>query len=465
MFKLFNTNLIKTFIVSISIGLWCINFFYVHKDKPMLFRIAKGFGLNLRCWPIFLYGTMLRSLLNGTLEKHVVYHKFIGYIMMIACFGHSIAHMIYSRIVDIEHVTGYILLSLFILICAGYLSRSYNYSLFKYTHYIYYIVLPLMIIHVTKYWIWFGIPLIVFTVELFLNLQKTQYSSIKNVYRQGDHMFVSVPRIIDSIPGSYYYLCVPSFTRIFGYDVYIPYMGLTEWHPFSLCSSSHINHLTFMIEAKGDWTKKFYDIVSSNTGDINLMVMGPFRTSSSKCMNADVDKKTIICTGIGITPFLSIINTKIDNYQPNDNYRNDYSEIFENDIEQQRAFSVFGSYKDISEIVTYKSESLDIYWTFRDLNKVKNFFKYVRKMLMRSTNINLHIYITAKMDETSRKEFTEKYQSHGIKSINFCRMDLEILNEENIKQIYFCGSPNVRTAVKDYCNKQGIEFFSEVFSS
>lgn len=456
MYKLTSTNSIKTTIIIVSIGLWCINFFYVHKDKPLEFRIAKGFGLNLRCWPIFLYATMLRTLLHGRVEKHVVYHKFIGYVMLICTIGHGVAHMFYDRTPDLVHITGYILFGFFLLMAIGYASRSLNYSFFKYTHYLYYVILPLMIVHVTRFWVWFGVPLIVIAIEIFLNLNKLQYSSIKNFDKQGDHMFISLPRCIDSVPGSYYYLCVPSLSKynFFG----IPLFGYLEWHPFSLCSSSHINHLTFMIECKGDWTSAFYRKITDRT---TVLVMGPFRTSSSLIMNNDIDQKTIVCTGIGITPFISVIQSKIDEYYTNDKYRNDYSEIFERDIEQQRAYSLISSSTKDRSLVTYKTASIDIYWTFRDLKKVINFFNYVRKILSRSKNINLHIYITAKMDEQEQKEFIEKYQSHGVKTINFKRMDNNVLKET--KQVFFCGSPVVRTSMKEICQKHNIEFYSEVF--
>ena len=484
------TNLVKLSIGLISIGLWCINFFYVHKNEDLLFRIAKGFGLNLRCWTMFLYTTMCRNLLHGKIEKHVTYHKFIGYIMMICALGYSIVHIIYSRISDIQHITEYLLLSFYGLIAFGYLSRFMNsyipwsYSLFKYTHYLYYVILPILIIHITKYWVWFAIPLIIFSFEIFLNLRNIQYSYVKNVDKQGDHMFISVPRVIDAVPGSYYYLCVPSLHKItiFGYEFSIPFLGFLEWHPFSLCSSSHINHLIFMIEAKGDWTKAFYNKVNSDVNETTLFVMGPFRTSSSLIMNADVEKKTIVCTGVDITPFLSVINTKIDEYQTNNNYRIDYNNTFTRDLEQQRGYSlisterIFGNnylsnfdfetmieeQKQNNHIITYTSSSLDIHWTFRDIDKVKNFLSYIKRILNRSHNINLYIYITSNMNDEDKETFKKEHHSHGIKSICFCRLDLRVIDTYS-KQIYFCGSPVLRKSVKDLCKKNEIQFFSEVF--
>lgn len=434
-----DTNVVKILFSIISIGLWCINFFYVHKNKPISFRIAKGFGLNLRVWIMFLYFTMSRSILHGKIEKHVVFHKFIGYIIMISTFGHTIAHVFYSTAPDIVHLTGYVLTLLFIVIGLGYMLKDFNYSLFKSSHMIYYIVLPLCMVHIQRFWIWFGVPLIIYSIETFLNFNKIQISSIKNIDKQNNHMFLSIPRIVDSIPGCYYYLCIPK-------------LGLLEWHPFSICSSSHIDHLIFMIEAKGDWTNNLYNL---NERDLKLIVMGPFRTSSSLIMNSSIEKKIVVCTGIGITPFLSIINTKIDDYHTNNNYRNDYSIVFQKDIEQHRAYTI-----DNQNSVSYKNSEMEIHWTFKDLNKVINFFNYIRKIAERSVNININIYITAKMTDEEKSAFVEKYQSHSIKSITFARMDI---NSFQASQIYFCGSPNLRESLKLHCVEKGIEFYSEVF--
>lgn len=440
-----NTNLVKLIITFISIGLWCINFFHVYKDFDFEFRIAKGFGLNLRVWIMFLYFTMCRSILNGKIEKHTVYHKFIGYIVMISSIGHTVSHLVYNRKLDLEYITGYILFSVFMLIVLGYISRYINYSLFKYTHMLYYLVLPLCIIHVTNLWVWFVIPVIIYSIELILNLHKLQFSAIRNIDRQGDHMFISIPRVLDSIPGSYYYLCVPI-------------LGIFEWHPFSVCSSSHINHLTFMIEVNGDWTKALYNVLGNHDEDINLFIMGPFRTSSNLIMNVDIKKKVVICTGVGITPFLSVINTKIDEFYMNNKYRNDYSDIFQYNIQQHRAFKLNDQITD--EVITYRNSSLDLHWTFRDIEKVKNFFNYIRKIIERSNNINVYIYITKKMSDVEKLNFIDKYKSFGIKSITFGRINFETINAS---KVYFCGSSVLRESLKLHCNKMNIEFYSEVF--
>lgn len=447
------TNTTKILILLISIGMWCINFFYVHQNKPISFRIAKGFGLNLRVWPLFLYITMCRNLLQGKVEKHVVYHKFIGNVVTICTLGHTIAHAFYSRVNDITHVSGYILTSMFLLMAITYYLRNYGYHVFKYTHYLYYIILPILIIHVPRYWEWFALALILLIIESTINVMNLQYSTIRNYEKKNGHMFISIPKIIDSKPGSYYYLCVPSISL--------------EWHPFSTCSSTHINHLTFLIECKGDWTRKFYDQIDKEYGK-EIMVVGPFKTSSSNVLSYNVNNKKIVCSGLGITPFLSVIKTEIDEYNSNQNYRNDYHNIFQKSIEQQRAYSLI----DVEEnLVTFKSRKLDVHWSFRDLSKVDNFFKFVVHNIKNSKNINLHLYITGNMSKDEKEEFLDEYSSY-VKSIKFGRMHIkdflsedEIGDESKIEdlEIFFCGSHSIREPIKDYCKENKIRFYSEVF--
>lgn len=433
-----DTNLTKLKCLIISTGIWCINFFHVYADYPISFRIAKGFGLNLRVWSMFLYFTMCRSILNGRFEKHKVFHKFIGYIMTVSTLGHTIAHIFYSRVVDLTHVTGYILFSILMLMFISYFSS--NYSIFKNIHLFYYVFPFIEIIHVPKLWYWFTLPIAIYSVELFINFDKLMVSEVKNFDRQGDHMFISLPHNLDSIPGSYYYLCAPQ-------------LGYLEWHPFSVCSSASVNHLTFMIEAKGDWTKALYE---SNVE--TMLVMGPFKTSSSKIINSDVKEKVIFCTGIGITPFISVINTKIDEYHNNNRYRSDYSHAFSQDIEQCRSYKITN--EEPGDLITYRQSTLEIHWVFRDICKVKNFFEYIKKILDKAHNITLHIYVTASMSPKEREEFVKLHRVPRIKSIHFSRPKLENIK---CKQIYFCGNPNARESLKRYCKKNDIELFSEVF--
>jgi len=463
--------------------MWIINFYY-YSDYSYIFRIAKGFGLNLRIWTMFMYFTMCRSILNGKFENHVSYHIFIGNMMIISTIGHTISHILYNKnMMDSIHITGYILSFLFSMITFTYLLKKYNYKIFKLGHMVYYIFLLLCILHVKKYWYFFSTPLLVFIIESTLNYNKLQISKIinvkiienisndeirENISIQNDLkiknnkrkevsnpvLYISLPRKIDSVPGSFYYICIPK-------------LSIFEWHPFSISVSSFVDQLVFLIEVKGDWTSGLYDltktgIINDKIEDISVLVMGPFYTSSTKMLKTDVKEKIAICTGIGITPFLSIIGTKIDSYNVNLEHRDNFYNIFGKDFQQHRAYSLT-SQKDIESCVTYKNQIFTIIWIFRNLINVQNLFECVKVIMENSVNIILKIYITSKdYNEELKNKFIEDNKVSGIE-ISFGRPSIEEIFKENPKSVFYCGNPLMKNLVNDYCYDNKIKFSSEIF--
>jgi len=74
-----------------------------------------------------------------------------------------------------------------------------------------------------------------------------------------------------------------------------------ESHPFSLTSNPHTNNLSLVIKGLGDYTKQIHHLSPGTTAFIE----GPFGSFSYK--NALFKQQIWIAGGIGITPFLSMI--------------------------------------------------------------------------------------------------------------------------------------------------------------
>lgn len=444
---------LKIFIVLISVIFWLINY-YRYKDYPQIFRVAKGFGLNLRIWIMFMYFTMCRSLLHGKIENHVSYHKFLGYIIIISTIGHSLCHIIYNKnMTDLTHITGYVLTSIISLIFLSYLLRNYNYSIFKIIHMLYFPFLFICMLHMKIYWYYFALPIVVYSIEILCNFNKMQISDISNGktienISGNSVIYLSLPRKIESVPGSYYYIC-------------IPHLGILEWHPFSISISSFLDQLVFLIEVKGDWTNKLYNLLKNNNNKIKIIVMGPYYTSSTNILKCNVKNKIAISTGIGITPFLSNIDTTIDSFYINRKHRDDFFNIFGTDFKQNKVYSLITS-KDL-ENINYKNQNLTVIWIFRDLKGVKNLFDFIKTIMEDSYNVNLKIYITSKeYNDESRQKFIDDNRVNGIE-ISFGRPSLKELFKDNPSEIFYCGNPSMKSLIKDYCYFNSIKFNSEVF--
>eukprot|EP00794_Sanderia_malayensis_P007486 gene7486-8316_t len=100
--------------------------------------------------------------------------------------------------------------------------------------------------------------------------------------------------------GQYIFLCLPK-------------VSLFEWHPFSISSSPHHDEVHLHIRVLGDWTKRLYNVASSQ--EMTIFIDGPYGQPS---VDVDGDKyKTFLFVsgGIGITPMQSICNDLISQYK------------------------------------------------------------------------------------------------------------------------------------------------------
>lgn len=472
--KFISNNKSEILTILISMGLWLINFF-IYKDYSYVFRVAKGFGLNLRVWTMFMYFTMCKSILNGKFDNHIDYHKFLGYVMSFCTLGHTVAHIIYGKgMNDLTHITGYILSFFILIMLTTYMLKKFNYSVFKIVHMIYFLFLPVCIIHMVEYWYFFGIPALVFSIEMLMNYHKLQINYLADILntkiienKHGNHViYLTLPRKIHSVSGAYYYICFSE-------------LGLLEWHPYSISISSFTDQLVFLIEVKGDWTKGLYDILkkTQNVNEVNqlnenakrlknsrIMIMGPYYACSTDILKYNKKNTMAICTGIGITPFLSIIDTKIDSYNVNRKYRNDFFNVFGEEFEQYRKYNL-KTIENVEKAITYKNSGLRIIWVFRDLNDVENLYKFIRTIMRDSSNITLEIFVTSKKyTEEKQIEFLNTNSEMNIE-IKFGRPKIEeiFIKNQECGGVYYCGNPVMRKEIKKYCKEKMIDFRCENF--
>lgn len=312
--------------------------------------IAKGFGLNLRVLTVLIFLTMARTTMDVlkkcTIIKPVVptghsigVHSFIGFSILLNSVGHTLAHLSnqanntdgfkkafavgkahlsllagasWKRKAEGDAITGYLLLLIILLVsltalCRGQSSRHYAY--FYFTHFLYLFWLPLLFLHVPSLWPWFLVVACILGLERWYDLNfRTEHATLaySRVFRK-NIVYLDIPiNTMDTpIPGSYYRLKVPAISDV-------------EWHPFSLAGNASADHLNFFIAVVGDWTGKLKAIVSDPTQreDAAILVQGPFETHTMRSLlPQEVKPNLVVASGIGITPFFSIIATKIAHRQ------------------------------------------------------------------------------------------------------------------------------------------------------
>lgn len=116
---------------------------------------------------------------------------------------------------------------------------------------------------------------------------------------------LALPRVFSWSPGQYAELRIPSLSR-------------TQWHPFTIASAPHEEHMVFFIKSGGDWTNALVDHVRAAAGDLSgdrsmdnpppthldIHVRGPFGAPAQH--TGQYSRVLLVAGGVGVTPFLSV---------------------------------------------------------------------------------------------------------------------------------------------------------------
>lgn len=443
----FKSNFTRILILLATVGLWILNFFRI--DGPYVFKCAKGFGLNLRIWSILLPILMCRSLLNGKIEHNISYHVFIGYIYFICMIGHTICHFIYHIDYNQQYITGFILSIITLLIGISSYYRYLKYDIFFYVHRLNYLFLPLLLVHITDLWIWFTVALCIILLEHLYNiLLKTQISTLINskISKYEDIVYLSFHCALKSATGSYYRIMIPSIS--------------TEWHSFSVANTHLVDQLLFIIAVRGDWTKKLKEKLINKSNDIAI-IMGPYYTCSTQILNDESEKILCIAGGIGIAPFISVIDTKIQLSRINDNYRSNFLDRSQEILNQEKSIS-FPTMN--FEIGKNKKNKLQIVWIIR---KPEDLISYIDNVIEKSTVVNFKIYITGKFtkeeDIKNKWSMLKRLENSNIEAY-FIKPNLEkIINCDKFDKVFFCGSERLEDDIKEICSNNKIPLYCEKF--
>lgn len=441
---------LTVFLSLLSMGLWLINFFH-YEGFPYAFRCAKGFGLNLRIFSLIMFLSMCRTLIpiSTTYEIHVI----SGYILMLATLGHTICHFIFTNgilPVNYVYISGIFLLVIYVIMIISSHYRKKGYDIFLNIHRLSYLILPLCILHVPNLWIWFFIVLFIYSLENTYNfIYKFSICSLENakIIKENKVIYLPIPTKTRSISGSYYKICVPSISL--------------EWHSFSVANSEFTDQLLFLIETRGDWTQKLYTKVL-NESNSHVLILGPFLTTSTNIIKKTNKRKLCIATGLGIAPFLSVLDTSIDLVKINNDFRKNYMSLFDEKLEQKQSFTISNVIKTPNHDKTF---SLKCIWVLRE--PIFSMLEHIKYIFSESINHEIDIYITTKEINNIKIKF------HLLKFLNNCNRNIKIhigrpnlkkiIEDEHPKSINFCGTPFLREEIKAICSCKDIDFDYEIF--
>jgi len=414
------------------------------------------------------------------------------------------------------------LVLLVIFICSlPFVRRSGHFQVFYVTHMLYFAYFLLMFLHAPDFWSWFLVPAIVWIIEVFYRSVGAYLSHGKTVICSGTILpskvtclFIKKPARFNFNAGDYVYVKIPA-------------VATSEWHPFTISSAPEVKDVfTLHVRGVGGWTNSLYTLfeknykkqqgVSINTdtvfsrgkfnrsvrnhnrlrntksvtfsqdpNDVNnikqvdllgkqmdIYIDGPFGSPSSSIFRAE--HAILICTGIGVTPFASILQSIMHRYWeikqrcPRCNY------TWSNNIEK----SMFNLRK------------VDFYWINRNVNSFEWFVDLMSQLEHEQAEqggqldhfLNLHMYNTSALKKDDMKGFAlqmamdllyakeEKDLMTGLKARTipgrpnwdevFGKIKYEMKGEVTV---FYCGNPTLATTLKYKCDKIGFNFKKEVF--
>lgn len=166
-------------------------------------------------------------------------------------------------------VISLLLFSIIIIIPLIPYFREKRYEIFLHTHKLFYIALPVLLIHCrtpdAKRWPYFFfliLPLIIFSIELVFRLvryfrNKTKILRIKYLKSGVVLLTIKKPKHFSFQCGQYAQINIPSISK-------------WQWHPFTFASSPSDDHLYFYVNPVGDWTKQLQNL-GKNKGNLFIV--------------------------------------------------------------------------------------------------------------------------------------------------------------------------------------------------
>ncbi|XP_053871654.1 NADPH oxidase 4 isoform X1 [Malaclemys terrapin pileata] len=172
--------------------------------------------------------------------------------------------------------------------------------------------------HFPETWLWISGPLCLYCAErLYRYIRSYKPVTITSVISHPSNVLELRMRKenFKARPGQYIILHCPRVSAL-------------ESHPFTLTMCPTDTKATFGVHLKivGDWTERFRDVLllhSSQDTEIlpnfqqrnypKLYIDGPFGSPSEESLNYEVS--LCVAGGIGVTPFASVLNTLLDDWQ------------------------------------------------------------------------------------------------------------------------------------------------------
>lgn len=418
----------------------------------------------LRNFLSWLRGTFIGSYFP--VDKNIIFHKFIGFTILIFASIHICAHFInfyrfsthdtndpsyialglvppgaenptigYFSFRTIAGGTGHAVVFCMLLMYTTALQRVRGplFEIFWYSHHLFIPFYLLLMFHgyaailePPTFWMWTIGPVVLYLIERLVRLLRSKQDCIitEAIGHPSNVLELRFKKTSFKYKcGQYVFLCSP-------------YIANYEWHPFTISSSPDEDFVSVHIRRAGDWTGSVHDllneqkdigvvqenVVNAPNGTPILLIDGPFGAASEDVF--EFENVLLFAAGIGVTPFASIIKSI--------RYR-----INETDEETSL-------------------KSVEFYWINREKRSFEWFIDLLAELENTCSFLKIHLYFTGK-DEGERGD-----RNMGLNSkTTYGRPDLDAIFTEKAAEyqgnrvgVFFCGPPVISKGLYKQCRKK-----------
>lgn len=365
------------------------------------------------------------------IKNRIIVHKFILVSLLLFTLMHTGAHLYnyyllqnYSFMYNtISGATGILVYLCIFMIIIGILLKSYEF--FIYSHILSaYTIIPLLTLHgsfcfiknkqgecsPSTFWIWILGPLVfIMAYKIYFYYTCFKNSTYISNYKVHSNDIIELEfkkKQFSFKPGEYIYLNCPNISRL-------------QWHPFTISSNPlKFNVFKLFIKNKGDWTSQFIGLIRNGTQLPKIYVGKGISVNYLKDL-INYDTIVIFASGIGITPFISLLKLFDTSYTYNNN------------------------------------KKIILHWICRDPS---DFNLFLTDLITFYYKIECHLYIT----KTDSNFYCKPFKFH------YMRPDIDdILHRakifENVK-ILHCCSPELTTSIETNCKKYKLIYEQGEFS-
>jgi NADPH oxidase 5 len=434
---------------------------YAAAGAPLAVQVARAAGACLNLNVALILVPMWRATWSRLRHSFIArlvpidaltqFHRLTGYVIVGFSLVHVGAHianywnqkrpifdaLLYTRV----GLTGVLMVLALYLIVRGVHVKSENREAFGASHLLYGLMVGALLLHAPSFWMWIAVPFGVFFVDsLARGLFQTRELKITSLTPLSDgvtSVVMEKPKRMRFYPGDYLRLQIPAVSR-------------WEWHPFTISAAPETSRIAVHVRSNGDWSGALHNLSRKKDFETSGMVArmeGPYGAPTSSVYRSKV--AILVAGGIGVTPFASVLQSLL--LRRKSGRETDQFVYFHWLNRSQKSYEWFVELLGEAE---------------RQLGEERfRLFIHLTSLSQNLSNIAMQMAVDAYRGRYQRDPLTHLQAVTSGGRPNWDRIFGEAaLRHEGVPvDVYFCGPPELGTALYKASAKFGFYYHEEKF--